>query len=418
MRSTQDSTDEAPVIDLEGQDLTDVDLSGIDLSQLDLSKLGLGDIDLSQIDLSSVDLSQIDLSGVDLGSVDLSQVDLSGVDWQGLVGSAQEAVDLSMISTAGQESMDVLRDLLNDPSFGAQAGATGVLLAGLFGGLILWAAGGKLVKPMFGLLGLAAGAVLGLVVVPLTPLPSMVGLPPTWVGIGLGAVLGLLMAMILFRISIAVLASVALGGLVTLGTAIAIGLEQPGATESGGALSPQELLLEGVPLLDEDAEPPADGAPEVEPEGETDTPEPDAGTPGDAAAAGDDPDAAGEADARSRSLAFVRELWGELRATLWDPIPAWQRTTLAASTFMGLLGGLLAGMLFPTKCSKLVTSMAGAGVWIPSLVGTLAWLQINTGSTFDRTPIQWLVIWLLASIIGLGVQVTGGKRKKQTDDDD
>ena len=51
-------------------------------------------------------------------------------------------------------------------------------------------------------------------------------------------------------------------------------------------------------------------------------------------------------------------------------------------------------MFAPKKTTALVTAFAGAGMWLPAVYFLSQSLDLPGKAMFERTPIEWLAIWL------------------------
>lgn len=367
-------------------DLSKLELDGIDLSSLD--GIDLSSVDLTKVDLSKVDLSGVDLSGLDLSSLDPSRVDLSvfGLGTGSGMGT-------------GPEVAATFESIMADPSLGALAAAITVVGGTLLAGLALWLAGRKLVKPAFALLGAAAGGLLGVVALPASGLAGSlpVSLPPTWVGLGAGALLGLIIALAAFRMALIVVSALAGSALATLISVVALGLQAAPTAESP-PLTTQQLLLEGVPVEGETVEGETDSSDEPETE-----------------RADENTEDAPEGISTEKARAFLSELSDQIRETYWEPVPEWKRASVLGASFFGLILGGALGLLMPKKSATLITAFAGAGLWIPSIASIAAWAGVPAG-WLDRTPLQWLVIWIVVSIVGVIIQASNARKKKRSRD--
>ena len=122
------------------------------------------------------------------------------------------------VTDAAAGAADAAVQLLEALPFQAHITMAVVLLAGL----ALWSFGAKLIKPAFALLGLSIGGLVGLMVPPLLGVEQVAGVGAWLIGLGAGAVIGLVVALVLLKIAITLSAGVALavagffGGLVYL----------------------------------------------------------------------------------------------------------------------------------------------------------------------------------------------------------
>ena len=281
-----------------------------------------------------------------------------------------------------------------------------VVAAVLVGGLLMWAFGGRLVKPMYGFLFGVAGAVAGLF------LPAGLGLAVNpYLGIGVGAVTGALAGLLLFRLSMATALALA-GGVLAPTLAGAVMWLNPSATPSaatGSALSGAELLLPGVPV--ENAVD-ASGAP-------LDSFYATNGTAHEGARADQ---AVGEAvqaaaaiakSAAERLRRFSAELAGEAR-TAWDRLPGEQRLVLAIAGALGALAGFLLGLSFPKKVAAIGSAFLGAGIWVPVAARVMDDFSLPGAGALPSSARGWLAVWLLIAAAGMALQWTVLRPKADT----
>ena len=305
-------------------------------------------------------------------------------------------------------------------------GGEAVLVAGLVAGVVLWLLGSKVLKPVFAVLGMALGGFAGVVLLPLTGLPSLelggVAIGPGIIGLAIGAILGGLAAAGLFRVIMVISGGLVfavagtLGGLVYLQHAplpegdagpVASTLEDAGEAASGtmddlraqtdatrdqvaGALHD---LAEGV--AGDEAHRRADEAADSLLSEETKAQLKDAG---------------------ERSKAFI----GEVRDTAkqaWDKRTPRERMVVLGSCVAGLLFGLIAGVIFPTRMTALVTALLGGAVWM--FCGTTI-ARTMTGFEPAWSAQTWTVLWVGTAVIGLVLQlgVIGKHHHHHHHDDD
>lgn len=290
-----------------------------------------------------------------------------------------------------------------------------VVIAILICGLLMWAFGGRLVKPMYGFLFGVAGAAAGLFV------PAMIGFSVSpYIGIGVGAMVGVLAGLLLFRISMATALATTGGILAPLIAAAVMWLNPAGADGAGTPLSGDELFLSGVPR-DTDAN---NGG--AAPDDDTldfalDTffGTNGAGEPSDNDEIGDEDEAVNDAveaaaalarTAAERLRAFVTELAGEARAT-WNELPGDQQLVLGVAAVLGGLAGFLLGLSFPAKVAAVGSAFIGAGIWTPIGAKLLRDFAVPGASALPESARGWLALWLIVAAIGLALQWTVLKPK-------
>lgn len=262
------------------------------------------------------------------------------------------------------------------------------LLTLLVAGAMLWIAGRRVLKPIFAVLGALAGGFLGSAIVPGMGIDSMFGLSGGMAGAAVGGALGALAAILIFRVAIGVLAATVVSGLAVLGASIFIQTREPAPTELDVKADSESAL--------------------VEQEGTEDQPSllPDAVR--DQVKQGVGEVASGE----KKPGQFVTDLYRGLKAELWDPLEGGDKMLLTSSGLAGFVAGLALGVFAPKKTTALVTAFAGAGMWLPALYFLSQSLDLPGKAMFERTPVEWLAIWLVLSMTGLFIQWQGLKKKK------
>lgn len=277
----------------------------------------------------------------------------------------------------------------------------------LVGGLLMWAFGGRLVKPMYGFLFGVVGAVAGLFV------PASLGLDfSPYIGIGLGAVVGALAGILFFRLSMA--AALAGAGAVLAPTVAAAAMwfnqpPTPGAATESPALKESDLFLDGV-RREPNADAGTDSLPWFLDSLDSATP-----TASDTALGmiSDDPavDEAIDAavaiarTAAERIRAFAGELADEGRAA-WSGVPERQRLILAFAAAIGAIGGFVLGMSFPKKVAAVGSAFLGAGVWAPTAAKIMADFSLPGAASLPTTARGWLALWLILAAVGMALQWT------------
>ncbi|MFN7022262.1 MAG: hypothetical protein ACK4WH_13170 [Phycisphaerales bacterium] len=258
-------------------------------------------------------------------------------------------------------------------------------------GLVLWLAGQKVLKPLVVTLLTLLGGVIGGLAVPASVWGQ--SLSP-WHGIGMGALVGLLVGLLLYRSAMAVGFGVVLGALMPLGAAtilhyypLAAPDEKPG----------------GVSLIDEPRWRDAAGDPgfvvvravyQDKAAALAETPIPENLKP---------------------AAECIGTFWNNLTESIkrgWSELPGSHQAIVALSGVVGLAGGILTGLAMPAWASAAATSMFGAAVWMSCFV----WLCNAFGAPWkqalDRSAPQWLAAWAVAAVVGLVVQWRMGRRSK------
>ncbi len=258
-----------------------------------------------------------------------------------------------------------------------------LVLAAFIAGAVMWLFGRHILRMTFVLIGMAAGGLAASLLLP----ALQIGVPPV-VGIIIGAALGGVLSFVVFRVTVALWLG-ALGAILGVSIcALVIGFSMP--EPPTGPLLGDELLLEGVPLVDST---PA----------ETDENSGFDGPPLEL------PDAATLADERIR--AFVDHLVQEAR-TAWSSIPSDQRLKLVSSALLGLSLGAIIGFIAPKRSSAALTACVGSAV----IIGSGLWLASAAGLEPPRIPLAvWAMVWIVLSALGMKVQLMGSRRKADND---
>lgn len=276
----------------------------------------------------------------------------------------------------------------------AHAGLITLLVAGA----MLWIAGRRVLKPIFAVLGALAGGFLGSAVVPGMGIDSMFGLSGGVAGAAVGGALGALAAILIFRVAIGVLAATVVSGLAILGASIFIQTSEPSPAELDSAADSESAYIEQEGVEGEQSFVPESVREQVR------------------------ENVGAVASGEKKPGQFVSDLYRGLKAELWDPLDGGDKMLLTSSGLAGLVAGLALGVFAPRKTTALVTAFAGAGMWLPALYFLSQSLDLPGKAMFERTPVEWLAIWLVLSMTGLFIQWQGLKkkddRKSRKDDDD
>lgn len=257
------------------------------------------------------------------------------------------------------------------------------LIALLIAGAMLWISGRRVLKPTFAVLGALAGGFLGNAIVPGMGIDSMFGLSGGMAGAAVGGALGALAAILIFRVAIGVLAATVVGGLAVLAASIFIQTSEP--IPETPTTDSESALVEPENSLDEDSATWRDQL-----------------TLDNAQKATEEP------------KEFFGDIYRGFKAELWDPLDGGDKMLLTSSGLAGFVAGLALGVFAPKKTTALVTAFAGAGMWLPALYFLSQSLDLPGKAMFERTPIEWLAIWLVISMTGLFIQWQGLKKKDES----
>lgn len=282
-------------------------------------------------------------------------------------------------------------------------GVHGPAVVALVGGLVLWSAGGKVLKPMSVLLGACMGALLGGLLLPIV-LPEKVGsVPSPYVGLGGGAIAGGIAAVALFRFAMMWAGGLALGIAGVLGASVYLshtsGLDLRGLGARQAEKNPEfreqlgelrdELADAGKAVISnfKDRQDKGEGL-----DFEREFTE------------------AGSALAATRTRDFVRGTGDDARA-IWNDLPDKSKLIVAIAGLASTACGILLGLFAPKKAASTFTAMLGASVVLFSGVWLLRALDVQ-GAWLDQSPTGWLIIGGVFAALGLGIQSRRGAKKQ------
>lgn len=294
--------------------------------------------------------------------------------------------------------IEALLNLMSRALEGIQSLPFGVhLLVGLAmaAGLVLWLAGQRMLKPLVvTVVTLMLGAIGGLVVPSTTWGQSLT----PWHGLGMGAVVGLLIGLLLYRSAMAVGFGVVLGLLLPMLAATILHYYPVAGSDGEKAAltfiddakvrefsNRREFVIVRAAYQDKAAGLENGTIVEKLPENLK-------------------PAAESIGTFWTNLTRSVRESWAEL--------PGSHQAIVALSAVIGLATGVVTGLMMPAWASASATSMFGAAIWMSCFV----WLSNAFGapwkSALDRGPHQWLIAWAVAALVGLIVQWRFGRRVK------
>ncbi len=309
----------------------------------------------------------------------------------------------SSLPTFGLDAIDRLLATLSNLPIGMHGGALLALLAGL----ALWLFGAKVLKPMFAILGIAIGSVLGAVALPMMGIMQVGSFPSVYVGLGAGAIAGLVVACLLFRFALIVSSGLVFAAVGILGASIYLNQKSPGLIDP-----PARLLL---------------GA-------STDRPE---SSSADAGTSNDEPAAAGEtetgaanrtalgtaaADAivdaalpkvqehAAKARAFLDEM-GQRGSDAWESIGTRERLLLTGGGIAGAVLGVLFGVSMPKRSGAMVTALFGASVAFVSTVWLAGATDSALSGVLDQPPLTVAVVLAIATAVGMAIQLTVTNKK-------
>ncbi len=311
---------------------------------------------------------------------------------------------------------------LADAIAGLPSGIHLIVAATLLAGLILWAAGRQVLKPVVILVGCAATAVGGFVLLPV--LAPQAGVSPYIGGVG-GLILGVLAGFLLYRLALAATFGLTLAAAVGLLAAALVslpGLRPAAALEPGPGLGGDEQVLPATGERSKNPYPeminppptppqagPASSAPITVPGPAAPSPATvGARTPGWAwpELAGVLPTMEGSADLSGRVRGFVAAL-SEQWQSAWGRFRATDQLVIALAALIGLFAGGIIGLTLPAWAAGAVTALAGAAIWLPCAAWLANAAKAPGYERLDLPPTGWAIVWGVVALLGVGVQWTG-----------
>ena len=296
----------------------------------------------------------------------------------------------------------------------------GIVVGAFLSGLVIWAFGHRLVRPMMVLAGLVAGSALGFLVIGF--LPETI---PFWIPVAGGALVLGVFAIATYRLAMSWTLAVCLAIACPLGYYTYTEIAGTYAGQPGEEISVDELLGTSTNGGDGDA---SDAANDEN--GETSSPlefstedlkksaeegikrvKDILGQPGDDTAGGEDP------EEREPAKPIIPESWRKsLRDTLsylwttagdkWQDAPGGQKLGIVASTLAGLIGGFIAGVLMPSVSAAIVTAFSGSLIMLLSGFWLAAKLSLpGVDSVKPQSATASLSWWLGLAMLGLFMQI-------------
>lgn len=329
---------------------------------------------------------------------------------------------LVTLAASGSSGGDAVREtfrLVQALPLEAHLGVTLLMLAGL----ALWLFGGRLIKPLFAIIGLAVGAVAGLVFLPAAGFDAAGGVSGALIGLAIGAVIGLTLALILAKVAIVFAAMLGFALVGFLGASIYLQY----ATLPDDAPPP--------PFVDKDTprassgrllfKHPTTGQPVTIEELTSSLREAQRIIRGGSESGAKDDEQNRFAAIAIRCRAVLAEAYDATKAR-WNAWSVRERMVVVFSTLGSLALGLLVGVFMPNRATALVTALAGSAIWLASAVWLINALAPSVNHITDQRPEAWAVVWLLVFLAGLVAQLSGlgrsappkGKPRAKAEPDD
>jgi hypothetical protein len=267
-------------------------------------------------------------------------------------------------------------------------------------GVVLWAAGRRVLRTGFAAAGLIFGGVMGYAAGGLDIVAQMQ--LPAWVFAAVAAVVAALIFAAAYRLVLAAVIALLLAALAPLSVWTAA---EMGALPMRDGPVTQEPLFGGS-LQQADAGPATDldrwleemfgtpDTPDEKAEPVVDEQEPVPVTPDDAAGA----------NVWTQWWTKARAVFVDLFRTAWKKSPEPLRWSVVAAAAVGGLLGLVLGAAAPSFSAAVVTALGGSGIMLTSGLTLVTRLESLQGPWMPSTPTAWLAWWTAIAVIGLGIQ--------------
>ncbi|HEB60249.1 MAG TPA: hypothetical protein ENJ06_00330 [Phycisphaeraceae bacterium] len=325
-------------------------------------------------------------------------------------------------------------------------------LAGLMIGVIVLLAGGKLVRPLVLLVGASFGAFLGLAAIAFFP---DAGDP--LIGIGIGAVVGLLFGLLMFRFYMAVALALLLGIIAPVGVFAYGSLSGTWSQQEQGPVAASEQLLDDVPVTRDEAT--TDNNHGNDKNNPENTGERRGKNGGKSSAGGNEnkadspdgsdgsgaqvPDLTEDAikDAMTDALSqaavdaakqtardaadklneqagpvmesagkIMRAIFKECR-TRFDDLPGGEQWAVSLAAMLGFVFGAVIGLILPKSAARIVTAAAGSAL----VIWCFSWLsvryQVPVAQGLPTHPAASLALWTIIWVAGVIFQWTTAREK-------
>ncbi len=299
----------------------------------------------------------------------------------------------------------------------------------LLGGLALWLFGGRLVKPLFALVGIAFGGVVGLIVLPALGLAEVGGVPGSLVGMGVGALIGLVLSLVMLKVAIIFIAGLGFAAAGFLGATLYLEYNplpdtNPPAfvVEDDTPRDPMGRLLFKNPITGENMT--------IE-QLTRSLREADSILGGMGNGGGADEASGGDQDRSERFAAIAARCRAVLIQAVdtvkshWNALSSRERLVVLGSTFGSMALGMLIGFFMPKKSTAVITALAGSAIWLTSGVWLIDAFLPSLGAVTSHPPEIWAVVWGIVFLLGVTVQFAGpgrpsesSKKKKKKNDDE
>ncbi|MEE9128873.1 MAG: hypothetical protein V3T84_02565 [Phycisphaerales bacterium] len=289
----------------------------------------------------------------------------------------------------------------------------------LIAGLLLWAAGRRILLAAFAAIGFVLGGAAGWMIGELMGLGMQI-----WIPAVVGGIVFACVAALASRLVVAVAFALTLG--------IAAPLATMTLAQIGGSSDNQPAQAQIADSGDLIAQVPSGLARPDEITQWLNKQHPDriAQTPSEARPAGPplDPSLDSARDVAAESLGetleipeqaqryvdHIRHIAGQLTGALkakWATTPASSRPTVIASALSGLLVGMLLGALARGFSAVVVTAFSGSLLWLSCAWTLVSRAGLSEASWMPESSGSWLVWWMVTAVIGLAIQWTLRRRR-------
>ncbi len=289
-------------------------------------------------------------------------------------------------------------------------------------GVLLWAAGRRVMRTGFAATGLILGGIVGAAV----GAAGNLGVEPLVAAVS-GAVVFAVVAVLAYRLALAAALALLLAVFTPLGvwTADRQGIlpfssaQPPLATTeqapSSGGSAPEATRPPDI--LDQILPPPGETSQEQE------TLATDAGTATSEPLNHSAPVGEVIEDTWRQVVEPFRVAWRSAAEAL-DKAPAPMRGSLLAAAAFGVMLGLVLGASAPNFTAVMVSALGGSFLLLSTgwIIGArLGWVHPDAGAggetPFTRTPTFWAATWLVLAFVGLGIQWMFRPRRQAASDD-
>ncbi len=271
--------------------------------------------------------------------------------------------------------------------------AHGAVAAALLAGIVVWIFGRRLFRPMLVLASAIFGAGMGLLAGAVIPHEWSILWP-----VGIGAVVGALVAIMAYRFVMAALLALSLGLAAPLGFFAYAELTGMYEGQAPSEIGDDELVPSQLREIARDLD---SRAQRLFERSRSD----------DESGAMEDPERPKWREQLDATVKFVLETADQN----WSDAPGQQKWLTILVCAGGLVAGVLLGVLVPTAAASIVTSLAGSLIMLSSAYWLLMRSGVEANGLLPSSSAAVLTWWLGAGIIGLVIQSRLGGKKADKD---